>query len=282
MRIHLQTVAIVLLGTACLAAHDTWLVPERFRVEPYQLVKVALNTSEDFPSSDAAPTPDRVARFAVVTRAKLAKHPGISLTSTVENTTEPTTNYRVEGKSLVAEVLPGEGLTVVLAVTHPRLIVLKPEQFNEYITEERLETIVATRKARGEDTKDGRERYSKVAKLALCAAETGGMAHQEPLELPLEILPEDNPCTLQSGGWLRVQVLFQGRPLADKWVGAGYAGVHGHKYPVWVKTDAEGRATIPLDRSGAWFVRVLHMVPSTEFEDADWQSWFSTFTFEVR
>ncbi len=273
--------AVICLSLAA-QAHDTWLVPERFRVEPYQLVKVALNTSEDFPSSDAAPTPDRVARFAVVTRAKLAKHPGISLTSTVENTTEPTTNYRVEGKSLVAEVLPGEGLTVVLAVTHPRLIVLKPEQFNEYITEERLETIVATRKARGEDTKDGRERYSKVAKLALCAAETGGMAHQEPLELPLEILPEDNPCTLQSGGWLRVQVLFQGRPLADKWVGAGYAGVHGHKYPVWVKTDAEGRATIPLDRSGAWFVRVLHMVPSTEFEDADWQSWFSTFTFEVR
>ncbi len=273
--------ALVLTALAA-AAHDTWLVPERFRVEPYQLVKVALNTSEDFPTSDAAPTPDRVARFAVVTRATSRKHPEISLTSTVENTTEPTTNYRVEGKSLVAEVLPGEGLTVVLAVTHPRLIVLKPEIFNEYLTEERLEDIVAARAARGQSQTDGRERYSKVAKLALCAAETGGMAHQEPLELPLEILPEDNPCALRSGGRLRVRVLFKGQPLADKWVGAGYAGVHGHKYPVWVKTDAEGRATIPLDRSGAWFVRVLHMVPATEFEDADWQSCFSTFTFEVR
>lgn len=263
-------------------AHDTWLVPERFRVEPYQTVKVALNTSEDFPTSDAAPTPDRVAHFAVVTRATSRQHPEIPLTITVESTTEPATNYRVEGKSLVAEVLPGEGLTMVLAVTHPRLIVLKPEIFNEYLAEEGLEDIVAARAARGQRNADGRERYSKVAKLALCAAETTGMAYQEPLELPLEILPEDNPCALRSGSPLRVQVLFQGRPLADRWVGAGYAGVHGHKYPVWVKTDTEGRATIPLDRPGAWFVRVLHMVPSTEFEDADWQSWFSTFTFEVR
>jgi uncharacterized GH25 family protein len=272
----------VLLAAACLAAHDTWLVPERFRVEPYQTVKVALNTSEDFPTSEAAPTPDRVARFAVVTRMTSAKHPEIALTSTVENTTEPATNYRVEGKSLVAEVLPGEGLTMVLAVTHPRLIVLKPEIFKEYLTEEGLADIVAARAARGQDKADGRERYSKITKLALCAAEEGGADFRQPLDLRVEIVPEDNPCVLHTGGTLRVRILFKGQPLAGKWVGAGYAGVHGHKYPVWVKTDAEGRATIPLDRPGGWFVRTLHMIPSTEFEDADWQSWFSTFTFEVR
>lgn len=138
MRNVLQTVALVLLAAGCLGAHDTWLVPERFRVEAYQTVKVALNTSEDFPTSEAAPTPDRIARFAVVTSARSRKHPEISVTSTVESTTEPTTNYRVEGKSLVAEVLPGEGLTMVLAVTHPRLIVLEPKIFNEYLAEEGL------------------------------------------------------------------------------------------------------------------------------------------------
>jgi hypothetical protein len=39
---------------------------------------------------------------------------------------------------------------------------------------------------------------------------------------------------------------------------------------------------VRLDRGGAWLARALHMVPSTEFEDADWQSWFSTLTFGVR
>jgi len=264
MRGWLKTGALVVLAASSLAAHDTWLVPTQFRVTPGQPVKVALNTSEDFPASEAAPAPERVARFEAVTAGGSAAVGG----------------YRVEGKSLVAEVTPGPGVTLVAAVTHPRLIVLEAPVFTEYITEEGLEEIVTARAARGESGKPGRERYSKVTKLALCA-DGRGADFRRPLGLQVEIVPETNPCELRAGDTLRVQVLFEGRPLANVRVGAGYAGVHGHHYPVWVKTDAEGRAAIPLDRSGAWFVRTLHMIPSTEFEDADWQSWFSTLTFEV-
>ena len=255
----------LLLVAAALAAHDTWLVPAQFRVTPGQPVKVALNTSEDFPTSEGAPAPDRIARFEAVTASGRAAVVG----------------YGVEGKSLVAEVTPGPGVTLVAAVTHPRLIVLDAPVFTEYITEEGLEQIVAARAARGDSEKPGRERYSKVTKLALCG-EGEGAYFLDPLGLPVEIVPETNPCELHVGDTLRVQVLFEDEPLANVRVGAGYAGVHGHHYPVWVKTDAEGRAAIPLDRSGAWFVRTLHMIPSSEFEDADWQSWFSTLTFEVR
>lgn len=256
---------VLLLAAATLAAHDTWLVPATFRVTPGQPVTVALNTSEDFPASEAAPTPDRIARFEVATAAGRSA----------------VTGYRVEGKSLMAEVTPGPGATLVAAVTHPRLIVLKPEDFNQYITDERLEGIVAARAARGQTNTEGRERYSKIAKLVLCADVTQETVLEPPLGLRLEIVPETNPCGLRVGDTLQVQVLFEGKPLANAWVTAGYKGVHGHRYPVWAKTDGEGQAAVPLDRSGAWFVRVLHMVPATEFADADWQSWFSTLTFVV-
>ncbi len=76
-------------------------------------------------------------------------------------------------------------------------------------------------------------------------------------------------------------MLFEGRPLPDVWVGAGTEGAHGHDYPFRQKTDADGRVMVRFDRPGPWFVRALHMVPSTEFEDADWQSWFSTLTLGV-
>jgi hypothetical protein len=256
----------MLLAACSLAAHDTWLVPKQFVVEPGKPVQVALNTSEDFPVSEAAPAPDRIVRFEAVTADGRA---GV-------------TGYRVEEKSLVADVTPGAGLTLVAAVTHPRFILLKPEQFNEYITAERLEAIVAARKARKEEGKDGRERYSKIAKLALCAMGREGAPPYEPLGLRVEIVPLVNPCYLQKDDTLEIEVLFEGKPLPNVWVTGGYEGVHGHQYPVWVRTDPEGRAEVQLDRSGAWFVRVLHMVPSTEFEDAEWQSWFSTLTFEVR
>ncbi len=266
MKARLPIVGLVLLAACSLAAHDTWLVPKQFVVEPGKPVQVALNTSEAFPTSEAAAAPDRIASFEAVTVGGRVAVAG----------------YRAEGKSLVAEVTPGPGLTLVAAATHPRLIVLKPEQFDEYTTAERLEAIVAARKASGDDKKDGRERYSKIAKLALCAMGREGAPPWEPLGLRVEIVPLLNPCYLEKGDRLDVEVLFDGKPLANVWVTGGYEGVHGHEYPVWVRTDAEGRAEIPLDRSGAWFVRVLHMVPSREFEDADWQSWFSTLTFEVR
>ncbi|MCI0402106.1 MAG: DUF4198 domain-containing protein [Acidobacteria bacterium] len=266
MRKRFPTVGLMLLAACSVAAHDTWLVPKQFVVEPGKPVQVALNTSEAFPASEAAAAPDRIATFDVVSESGRAT----------------VTGYRVDGKSLIAEVTPGQGLTLVAAATLPRQITLKPEDFNEYITAERLEAIVAARKAAGDDKKEGRERYSKVAKLALCAMGREGAPPWEPLGLRVEIVPLLNPCYLQKNDTLEVEVLFDGKPLANVWVTGGYEGVHGHEYPVWVRTDAEGRAEIPLDRSGAWFVRVLHMIPSTEFRDADWQSWFSTLTFEVR
>ncbi len=267
MRRRVFLLGLALVVAAGAAAHDTWLVPAAFRVTAGQPVKVALNTSEDFPTSDGAPTPDRVERFEAVTAGGRAE----------------VTGYRVEEKSLVADITPGPGLTLVAAVTKPRLIVLEEKDFNTYISEEGLETIVAARAARAESFTTGRERYSKVTKLALCAEgePAGERRFRQALGLRLEIVPLTNPCGLRAGDTLVVQVLFEGRPLADVWVGAGTTGTHGHHFPYRQRTDADGRAVVRLDRAGPWFVRALHMVPSTEFEDANWQSWFSTLTFGV-
>ncbi len=83
--------AVLFFAVLILPAHDTWLVPESFRIEPGRPVQVALNTSEDFPASETAAAPDRIARFEAVSDAGRVD----------------VTGYRVEGKSLVAEVTPG-------------------------------------------------------------------------------------------------------------------------------------------------------------------------------
>jgi hypothetical protein len=139
-----------------------------------------------------------------------------------------------------------------------------------------------SRAARGQTDSPGRERYRKITKGVLCVGETRDSLYAQPEGLWLEVVPEQSPCRLKAGDTLGVRILFEGRPLAGTHVSAGYKGTKGHQYPVTVKTDTAGRAEVKLTRAGAWFIRAHHIVPTREDREADWESAFSTLTFEVR
>jgi len=262
----LRLLFLLFLLAVPLLAHDTWLIPSALRTTPGTTVDVRLATSEAFPTSEVAASPDRIARFVL-------RQP---------SGTQPVEGYRVDGTFLVARVTPTEpGHSVVIAETKPRAFVLEPKIFNQYLQEEQLTAILQARAAGNQTSSPGRERYQKIAKTILCVGAVNDSLHTLPNDLWLEIIPERDPCSLRVGDSLPVQVLYQGRPLAGVHAAAGYAAVTGHKYPVWVLTDSAGRATLPLDRSGLWFARVLHMVPAAGDAEADWRSAFSTLTFEV-
>jgi uncharacterized GH25 family protein len=171
---------------------------------------------------------------------------------------------------------------VAVAETKPYAFVLEPKIFNEYLREEELKAIMDARKAEGHGDSPGRERYRKIAKTVLCVGNVKDKNYKKPDGLWLEIIPQDSPCKLRVGDRLTVQVRFEGRPLKGVAVAAGYEGVTGHKYPLWVRTPRNGKVTFPLDRPGLWFVRTLHMVPAKDDPEADWHSAFSTLTFEVK
>ena len=265
----LVAIGLALVAAFMLVAHDTWLVPAKYRVTQGETVKIAFNTSMKFPTSDGAAAPDRIARFDVWT---------------TEGGMQKVTGYRVEDTSLVAEVTPGSEMTMVAAATKHRLIELEGPVFTEYITEEGLEHVVKARAERGEADKLGRERYSKVAKTVLCA-DSARADKQRMLapafNLDVEIVPLMDPCRVKAGEEFPVRVMFEGKPLEGVVVATGTEGTDGHHYESQVKTDGEGLATVTFPRPGAWFIRTLHMIPNRDFDDADWQSWFSTLTLDV-
>lgn len=263
----------VLMRPEIAAAHDTWLVPEKFRPEPGERVRVRLVTSESFPEGESAVVPARIAQFFLRTASSR----------------EAVTGYRVEGVDLVADVAARSLPAVLVAETLPRDFVLEPQVFNEYLRAEELEAVIAARARRGETHHPGRERYRKIAKALLCAggdAASPPGAGQPPSVVPqglwLEIVPTRDLCGIRAGETVSFQVLFEGRPLGGVRLAAGYAGVTGHRYPVWLVTDARGMATVRLDRPGAWFVRTLHMIAARDAGESDWESAFSTYTFEVQ
>ncbi len=266
MKNWLRATLWMLIPLAALA-HDTWLVPANFQVGKRGTVLVRLATSEAFPTSEAAAAPERIVRFTLRTKSG----------------TRPVGGYRAEGTFLVADVTPQEeGHAVVVVETKPRAFELEPKIFNEYLRDEELKPIMEARKAKGQSDSPGRERYRKIAKTILCVGDTKDKNYRKPDGLWLEIVPQNSPCQLRVGGQLEVQVRFEGRPLAGVAVAAGYEGVTGHHYPQWVRTLKNGKVAFPLDRPGLWFVRTLHMVPAKDDPEADWQSAFSTLTFEVK
>jgi uncharacterized GH25 family protein len=108
-------------------------------------------------------------------------------------------------------------------------------------------------------------RYEKFSK-ALIGVSDAAFA-TAPLGHPLEIVPLSNPADLKAGDDLKVQVLFNGEPIAAE-LQATFGGFTdtpmSFAYATETSETEVGVATIKVWQSGYWYVRVAH-----EAEDPD-------------
>ncbi len=251
--------AFLLLTASALPAHDLWLVTGVAGARG----RVCARIGEHFPASSNGVTADRVEAFQVRAESGAGPLKGVA-----------------EKKQFCAPLSAAGANGVAEMMVHPRYIRLEAKDFNSYIAGEGFAAVIAARKASGKDGADGRELYSRFAKVVMGNA--GGQATR-PLGHVLEIVPEKDPAALAAGEPLTVQVLFRGKPLAGAHVSAAYAGAEmkGHDFPVTAETDAQGRALLKLDRTGLWYARLIHMVAAEDDPQIEWRSFFATLTFEV-
>lgn len=244
------------LAASC-AAHDLWLVSET----KGGARRVCARIGEHFPESMNAVTADRIERFQMRWKGGMLRLRGA-----------------VRGKQFCAPGAPEAGVAEVIVA--PRYIRLAADDFNGYIEGEGFKDVIRARKESGKSASEGRELYSRYAKLLLGV---NGASASEPVGHALEIVPEKDPPTLGKDEPLAVRVLFLGKPLAGVRVSAMYAGakVTGHEFPVTAETDANGRAELKLDRRGLWYARLIHMVEAQGDPEIDWRSFFATLTFEA-
>jgi hypothetical protein len=251
---------VLLLLTNAAFAHDLYLVSGIAGAEG----KVCARIGEAFPESEAAVAKPRVELFRLN---------GVDLAGEVEGNqfcaripvNVPATAAQY-GAPVMAEM-----------VVRPTFIKLEAQDFNEYIKGEGFKGVIAAREKSGGSAAPGRELYSRYSKAVLI----DGGDLDRPFGHALEIVIEKGIPT--GAGNLAVRVLFLGKPLADAQVAAVYSGVkiEGHAFPVVTRTDQDGRAVLKLDRTGLWYVRLIHMVPSENDPDFEWRSFFATLTFTV-
>lgn len=191
-------------------------------------------------------------------------------------------DWRDEGKIALLNLQTGEAGTYVVGVsTKPRELALKAAQFNNYLSHDGVPDILAERKKNNELTKDVHERYSKHVKAIFQVGDARTDAFKIALGYPVEIIPQQNPYTLNAGQTLDVLCLKDGQPLAGQFVLAGRE-LNGKELAApGVRTDHNGIARIALKSAGKWYVKFIHMAAVNDAQ-VNYESKWATLTFEVK
>ncbi len=266
----LKLASLSLLTAVSVLGHDLYVLPERFAVARGEKLTIALHNGDSFPESEAS---------APIERLRDGTLYSASGSSVMEH-------LRVDGNRTLGSVSArGAGNLVFGIRTIPNFIELEPDKFTLYLREEGLNSVIEWRAKNGESGKPGRERYSKYSKsLLLAGAPNGYFKHA--VGFPIEILLEKDPHLLKKGDMLPVRVMYRGSPAPDLQLEAAWAGPDGNKIQVIGRTGADGRISVPLTARGKWR---LHSITMERLGDAakgepsaDWESFWASFTFEIR
>jgi uncharacterized GH25 family protein len=265
----LVSLALLVVVSGALQAHDMFFRADSFRVAPNSTVRLrALNGT--FSKSENSITRDRLRDLSLVSPDGRT-HPDTLTWSTTGDT------------SLFTLRVGRAGTYVAGASLFPREITLKATEFNTYLADDGIPDVLAARRNNGEMEQGATERYSKHIKAIVQVGTSKSGDFNAALDYPAELIPLDNPYSLAPGATLRLRALVDGKAVSNQLVVAGgRTPMDTRLREQRVRSDASGVARIRLSGRGQWYVKFIHMVPYTGSEKINYESKWATLTFDVR
>jgi uncharacterized GH25 family protein len=251
------------LCSAAALAHDTWLLPGKFREAPGGKVELVLTSGMAYPASETAIDPARVERSGI-------RVGGETKTLTVGE----------KGKDALAltGTLPAAGVATVWVELHPRTLELTPEEVEEYLAEIGAPASVRERWMATPAPRRWRETYTKHTKTFVRVGEPqNDHSWARPVGLSFELVPGTDPTALKPGQELTVVLTRASQAAAGVAIGLVR---EGSPDAVLRTTDATGHATFVVPKAGRWLLRATDLRPG-DGKEVDWVSDFTTLTFEV-
>jgi uncharacterized GH25 family protein len=253
------TLLLAAFGPGAALAHDTWL---EVRSAPPGQVALALTTGAIFPKSESGTPADALRERGCIDAAGREA----PLRAVRESPA---------ALSLQAPVRPSQPLVACWVQTMEFEVEVSPALVPTYLRE--IAAPPATHAAWAEQQRQGlpwRERYTKHARITLAWPSAAPATASTPLALDIEIETAGGP---QVGQPLQFRVWRDGQPLADQAV-----ELRSDMSPLglWRRTDAEGRASVPVPFAGRWVLRATDLRPEPG-APGRWVSRFVTHTFAV-
>jgi len=271
MLVRLALTACALVGATTALAHDFWLQPVRWRLDPRALAGLTLQVGHG-PYRQRSPiSASRIVAFYGVApdgrMVDLRKqlHPGATAN-------DATVSFGRPGTYILALETDDRAESHLPAI-----------RFNDYLKVEGLTPAIDLRARTGRTDTDGAENYSRHAKAIVQVGPVdprGQLQITKPLGLSLEIVPERSPLTASEGGTLPVRIFYRGRLLPGALV--KLTNLDHDAEPIEVhRTDARGRAIFAMPGRGAWLLNVIWTRPQPRTSLTDFETDFSSLSFGI-
>ena len=254
---------LILIGGAMstLQAHETWLVPAEFAAAQDAEIRFDLTSGMNFPVLDFAIRPERIGAARFRQRSEIA---------------ELETPASAEKSLQFRQKFPASGLVTAWVVLEPKTLELSEAKVAEYFEEISAPRELRELWAKLKSSHKWTETYTKCAKTFLVVGEDAppDASWQEPVGLPLEIVPLKDPAAMRKGDSFAIELKKNGKPFANTMVGL-MPTADGKR--IFRKTDGDGRAEFTLDHDGP----ALFFAVDLQWQESKWISTFSTLTAKV-
>jgi uncharacterized GH25 family protein len=268
----LRRLSLFLVATATAAgAHDFWLQPTKWQVDPGEPVAVTLQVGHGAARQRSPIPARRILRFD----ARSADGRRIDLTPSL-HIGQPADDATLS--------FDAPGAYVVMLETDNRAEShLSAARFNDYLKDEGVTPAAALRARTGRIDADGAENYSRHAKTiiqvgALSPRDQAALAR--PAGLVLELVPLASPAQLSAGETMPVRVYYRGAPLAGALVKLNDLD-HDAEPVAMRRTEANGVANFAIPRRGQWQFNVIWTRPQGQKSLTDFDTSFSSLTFAI-
>jgi len=265
--------ALILGGALSLSttvsAHDFWLSPESYHLETPAIVDVSVMIGHPEDKLSWPLSPHRIVGLKSIGPDGIRDH-------------QSAMGDYAPSKELPIR-LEEKGLHILSIETTSAVSVLDAEKFNDYVEEEGLTPVKIDRVIKRTNDKPGRETYSRRGKALIQVGDVSDTDPEyltRPIGLTLEVVPLQNPARLKEGEEFTSRVYYRGVPISGATIGLVDLGSKDGVLAV-KKTDANGLVNFDRPEAGLWMLHVVWADTLPENETAEYDTIFSSLSFEV-
>lgn len=261
-----------LAGFGPARAHEFWLEPQEFRLDPGDRLVAQAKVGETLEGEILGYYPQATVNFDL----------------TQGDNTLPVTGAYEQIPAVDTPVL-GEGLHILrFQSANYQLTYETFAEFAKFIREWQLDGALQEHADAGFPETNIREVYFRYAKsLVQVGADAGPGAESggdRAFGMPLELIARDNPYALPAGETLRLDLLFQGEPLVDGRIKVFHRAPGGGVTVTMMRTDIRGGVSVPSSL-GFYLVNAVYLdIASPRMQmllGASWQSLWASLTYEI-